>query len=93
MDFEEKYDKVKNLIDDMKLEEAKMLLEQIISNDDADDKAHYLLGNVFRRGNNWKQSIDCYSRAIEINPQSPALAAREMAIKILNFYNTDMYNH
>lgn len=88
-----KYDDIKNLIDDLRLDEAKMRLEQIIANNQADDMTYYLLGNLFRRGNDWKHAIDCYTQAIEINPQSPAVAARQMAINILNFYNTDMYNH
>ncbi|MDR1005809.1 MAG: hypothetical protein LBL74_02970 [Bacteroidales bacterium] len=76
-----------------KLDEAKTMLEEIITANQADDTTYYMLGNVFRRSNDWQQAINNYTLAIEINAQSPAVAAREMAISILNFYNTDMYNH
>ena len=93
MDSKNRYDEARSLIDQMRIEEAQRLLEEIISENREDDMAYYLLGNLFRKSNDWKRCIDCYSRAIELNPQSPALSAREMAISILNFYNTDMYNH
>ena len=50
------------------------------------DKAHYKLGNV-------RLALNSYLQAIEINPESPAQAAYDMAIKVLDFYNKDMYNH
>ena len=49
-------------------------------------KAHYKLGNV-------RLALNSYLQAIEINPESPAQAAYDMAIKVLDFYNKDMYNH
>jgi len=57
------------------------------------DALYYTLGNLYRQQEDWKNAIDSYTRAIEINSQSPAVSAREMVINILNFYNTDMYNH
>jgi len=33
-----------------------------------------------------------YLEAIERNPESPAVSARDMIMNILNFYNKDMYN-
>ena len=40
----------------------------------------------------WKQALDNYQYAIELNPDSPAVQARKMAIDILNFYHKDMFN-
>ena len=34
---------------------------------------------------------DNYQYAIELNPDSPAVQARKMAIDILNFYHKDMF--
>ena len=39
-----------------------------------------------------KQALDNYQYAIELNPDSPAVQARKMAIDILNFYHKDMFN-
>ena len=39
-----------------------------------------------------KQALNNYLEAIERNPESPAVSARDMIMNILNFYNKDMYN-
>ncbi|WP_294629339.1 tetratricopeptide repeat protein [uncultured Bacteroides sp.] len=53
---------------------------------------YYLRGNAYRKQGNWKQALDNYQYAIDINPDSPALQARKMVIDILNFYHKDMFN-
>ena len=83
------------LLEQGRIEDAIKKLEGL-TNDESDelkDVAYYLLGNAYRRGNNWKDAINNYTRAIELNPDSPAVALRKNCIEILNFYNTDMYNH
>ena len=56
------------------------------------DTFYYLRGNAYRKKGDWKQALDNYQYAIEINPDSPAVQARKMAIDILNFYHKDMFN-
>lgn len=56
------------------------------------DEPYYLLGNAYRKMGNWQQALDNYLEAIERNPESPAVSARDMIMNILNFYNKDMYN-
>lgn len=56
------------------------------------DELYYLLGNAFRKQQNWQQAINCYSEALSINPESPAREARTMIFDILNFYHKDLYN-
>ena len=56
------------------------------------DKIHYLLGNAYRKLGNWQQAINHYQYAIDINPNSPASAAKAMIIDIMDFYNKDMFN-
>ena len=56
------------------------------------DTLYYLRGNAYRKKGDWKQALDNYQYAIEINPDSPAVQARKMAIDILNFYHKDMFN-
>ena len=52
----------------------------------------YQKGNGYRQRGDWKHALDCYMEAIELDPQSPAVVAKEMLENILNFYNKDAYN-
>ena len=56
------------------------------------DEAYYLRGNAYRKQGNWQQALNNYQYAIDLNPESPAQHAYQMAMDILNFYNKDMYN-
>ena len=87
-------EKAKSLLDDNKIEEAIEFLKTLVEECEEENKdvAYYVLGNAYRRGNNWQDAINSYSRAVEINPSSPAKEMRESCIKILDFYNKDMYN-
>ncbi|MDD4738454.1 MAG: tetratricopeptide repeat protein [Bacteroidales bacterium] len=91
--MEARYNNIRTLISEEKLEQAMKEIDEIIAQDANQDIAYYLRGNVFRKQQDWKNAINNYSQAIEINPSSPAKDARDMCIEILNFYNTDMYNH
>ena len=51
----------------------------------------YLKGNEYRKQSDWKHAIDCYLEAIDLDPNSPAIEAKEMLDDILNFYNKDAY--
>lgn len=53
---------------------------------------YYMLGNEYRRRGDWKHAIDNYLEAIELDPQSPAVEAKQMIDDILNFYCKDIYN-
>lgn len=52
----------------------------------------YKKGNECRKRQDWKGALDCYTEAIELDNESPAVQAREMLMDILEFYNKDMYN-
>lgn len=52
----------------------------------------YQQGNAHRQRGDWQHAINCYMEAIELDPQSPAVEAKEMLENILNFYNKDAYN-
>ena len=39
---------------------------------------YYLQGNEYRRAGNWQQALNCYMEAIALDPDSPAVQAREM---------------
>ena len=78
-------EEIKRLISENKLEEAIRLLDAYLT-EQPRSEAHYKLGNV-------RLALNSYLQAIEINQESPAQAAYDMAIKVLDFYNKDMYNH
>ncbi|MBO7225136.1 MAG: tetratricopeptide repeat protein [Bacteroidales bacterium] len=87
-------EKAKTLLDENKIEQAIDFLKTLVEDTQEENKdvAYYVLGNAYRRGNNWQDAINSYSRSVEINPSSPAKEMRESCIKILDFYNKDMYN-
>jgi len=89
-----KLDQIRDWIDTGDVEKAIGELAIYLADDENTDKdvAYYLLGNVYRKQGNWQLALNNYQQAIDINPESPAVHARKMAIDILNFYNKDMYN-
>lgn len=52
----------------------------------------YALGNDYRRHGDWQQAINNYIAAIQLDPDSPAVEAKQMLDDILNFYCKDIYN-
>lgn len=53
---------------------------------------YYHLGNRYRKEGNWQMAINNYVSAIELDPSSPAVEAKQMLDDILDFYNKDAYN-
>lgn len=56
------------------------------------DQIYYLRGNAYRKHADWRRALNDYQRAIDLNPQSPAVEAKRALMDILEFYNKDMYN-
>ena len=52
----------------------------------------YRLGNEFRKKGDWQQALNNYLEAIALDPESPAVEAKQMLEDILNFYHKDSYN-
>lgn len=90
----DEFETIKEFINQDKADEAISALDRLIASGSlpAADEAYYLRGNAYRKKGDWKNALDNYLAAIEINPESPALHAKEMLMDILNFYNKDMYN-
>ena len=59
---------------------------------DMDSRDYYKQGNEYRKRGNFGEAINCYIKAIELDPDSPAVEAKAMLEDILNFYNKDAYN-
>lgn len=53
---------------------------------------YYQLGNEYRRKGDFQHAIDCYLEAIGLDPDSPAVHAKQMLDNILNYYCRDIYN-
>ena len=52
----------------------------------------YERGNSLRRQSQWHEAMNCYTKAIELDPNSPAVVARRMLEDIMNYYCKDLYN-
>lgn len=53
---------------------------------------YYKLGNEYRRKGDWKHAIDNYLEAIALDPESPAVEAKQMLDDMFAFYCKDIYN-
>ncbi len=53
---------------------------------------YYEQGNACRRQGHWQAAINNYLQALELDPDSPAVAAKQMLDDILNYYHKDAYN-
>ena len=104
----EQIDNLKELINQGDVDTAIKQLDQLLQDSSVEkekDTLYYLRGNAYRKKGDWKQALDNYQYAIELNPDSPAVQAyskfssgdpavqaRKMVIDILNFYHKDMFN-
>lgn len=87
-------DNLKELINQGDVDTAIQQLDQLLQDDSIDkDTLFYLRGNAYRKKGNWKEALDNYQCAIDLNPDSPAVQARAMAVDILSFFHKDMFNH
>ena len=57
-----------------------------------DSISYYKKGNALRREGKWAEAMNCYMEAIALDPDSPAVEARQMLEDIMNFYYKEMYN-
>lgn len=52
----------------------------------------YQRGNDYSRKQDFQKALQCYMEAIALDPESPAVEAKEMLDNIYSFYCRDMYN-
>ncbi|KAA6333072.1 hypothetical protein EZS27_018480 [termite gut metagenome] len=84
---------IKELINQGRIEEAVKELDCCLLTCTAGkDEIYYLKGNAYRKQGDWQQALNCYQSAFNLNPESPALQARNAIKDILDFYHKDMYN-
>ena len=53
---------------------------------------YYQQGNAWRKQGDFKHALDCYMEAIALDPESPAVAAKEMLDNITSSYRKDYCN-
>ena len=92
MEKEEKYQTIRTLLDKEEYDKALATVDAFIEEAKDDDMLWYLRGNVFKKQERWKEAIDSYTEAIDINPKNPATTMRRICIDILNFYDKTLYN-
>lgn len=52
----------------------------------------YQRGNDYCKKQDFQHALQCYMEAIALNPESPAVEAKEMLDNIYSFYCRDIYN-
>lgn len=53
---------------------------------------YYREGNNYRKAGDFQHAMNCYIKAIELDPNSPAVTARQMLAAQYAFYHKDYYN-
>ena len=82
---------VDKFIDEGRYDDALALLDGVL-NEVADSDLFYRRGRLLWKLGRKTDAMSDYGRAVEIDPQSPAATALDMAREVMNFYNKDMYN-
>ena len=90
-------ERIQTMIRGGKTTEAIEMLKNLLKGDIplpnmTQDECHYLIGNAYRKNGDWKEALNSYQKALEINAESPAKQARRAVIDILEFYYKDMHN-
>lgn len=52
----------------------------------------YAQGNAYRKQQRWADALNAYEAAARLDPQSPAVHARQMLQSIMEFRYKDYYN-
>jgi Cytochrome c biogenesis factor len=85
-------EKIKKLISEGYTAEAISLLNEYISQHPNSDHAYLLRGDAYRKDSNFREALNNYLMAMELNPDSPARQSHNMLMSIMAFYNKDLYN-
>ncbi|MCQ2225917.1 MAG: tetratricopeptide repeat protein [Paludibacteraceae bacterium] len=83
---------IKALIAQEDFAQAETLLKAYLSNNHESEQAHFLLGNLYRKREDWEGALNEYQAAMDINENSPARLAYNAIQEVLAFYNKDMFN-
>lgn len=83
---------IEELLKNNKIEDAIVLLSDIINKSPSDADALFLRGKLYWRLGNRSKATSDYAAAAGLDPDSPAASALEQARDIENFFNPDLLN-
>ena len=86
------FQKIEELINENRLNDALLLLNNEITQCQNNDKLYFTRGKLHWRLGNKPQAITDYEHAVDINPDSPARIALDNARDVIAFFNPDLYN-
>lgn len=86
------FQKINELISHNRISEAINLINDTLDSEPQNESAWFWRGKLHWRMGNRRQAINDYTKAVEINPNSPAKRAIELAQDIDNFFNPDVFN-
>ncbi len=86
------FQKIEELINQNRLEEAIISLNNAIEADANNDLLYFQRGKLHWRLGNRSQAITDYEHTVAINPQSPARIALDNARDVISFFNPDIFN-
>lgn len=84
--------RAKELLDAGRWDDAVEMLNAFICENPDSDDAYFLLGNAYRKKEDWQSALNNYQKAIDLNENSSACHAYRATTEILEFYNKDMFN-
>lgn len=86
------FQKINELISHNRISEAINLINDVLDSEPQNDAAWFWRGKLHWRMGNRRQAINDYTKAVDINPISPARRAIELGQDIDNFFNPDIFN-
>ena len=84
--------KYKTLVSTGRYVEAMAVLYSLLEMNPADDRVLFERGKLRWRMGDRSGAMGDYAKAVELNPDSPAVMALEQARDIADFFNPDLYN-
>jgi hypothetical protein len=85
--------KAKEALDHNRLDEAKLILDEILAGSPLNIEAFLLRSQLFHKLQAWGDSINDLNRVLEIEPDHKvAKNYKSMVLQIIRYWNKDSYN-
>ncbi len=83
---------LKTVMESRECDDAISDIKKYLVSNTGDDVAYYYLGRLYWQSGKKAEAINCYRRAMDINPESPARHALTLADEVFSFFNPDLLN-
>lgn len=91
--MDKKGDNLTELYYSNRIDEACKLAESLIAENSDNADAHFVLGRIFYKKQEWGKAVNQFRRVLEIVPDhKEAQTQLEITNAILNYYTPDMFN-